>query len=376
MLGASRAEQAHRSRAWNRLSPSSPSNDEASIVLRDLVRSSCAVGAVLLDWNPAEDCLSISLTEGDGMAIVATGILDIMDDILFHDPEAHWLQIEGSSVDAILVMPVPQSSSEPPSLLVLAFRRPSDDVRTLAHALLARRRDMIGAFFRLWRSRQSDRMLESAIVQALDALDFGVLLVDRFGHLVRANTVGAAILARGDGLSRSNNVIRANTIGDSVRLQAALAHAGVAAGRDGGGGARQEAPVLLISRREAAPLVATVLPLPEGIGESEVSAVLYLLDSKFDAPRLVGPLCRLYHLSPVETRLVCQLATGASLADAARSIRIKELTARGYLKQIFIKTGTNRQSELIALMLSSLLRVSDRVVQQSLEDDSDLLAIA
>jgi DNA-binding CsgD family transcriptional regulator len=328
-----------------------------------------------MDWNPGEDCLSISLTEGDGMAIAATGILDIMDDIFFHDPDAHWLKIEGASADAVLVMPVPQSSSEPPSLLVLAFRRPSEDVRNLAYGLLAGRRDMIGAFFRLWRSRQSDRMLGSAIVRALDALDFGVLLVDQFGRLVRANTVGAAILARGDGLSRSNNVIRANTIGDSVRLQAALAHAGVAAGRNGGG-ARQEAPVLLISRREAAPLVATVLPLPDGVAKGDVCAVLYLLDSKFDAPRLVGPLCRLYHLSPVETRLVCQLATGASLADAARSIRIKELTARGYLKQIFIKTGTNRQSELIALMLSSLLRVSDGIVQQSLESDDDPVAIA
>lgn len=57
-----------------------------------------------------------------------------------------------------------------------------------------------------------------------------------------------------------------------------------------------------------------------------------------------------YRLTPAEWRLAAQLADGCSLRSAAERCGIAYGTARGYLKLLFSKTGTHRQSELVALL--------------------------
>ncbi|MET0293195.1 MAG: hypothetical protein ABW136_12610, partial [Steroidobacteraceae bacterium] len=49
---------------------------------------------------------------------------------------------------------------------------------------------------------------------------------------------------------------------------------------------------------------------------------------------------------------------GSTLAEAAEELRITPATARGYLKQVFAKTATNRQPDLIRLMLASASRTA------------------
>ncbi|MBX9459423.1 MAG: helix-turn-helix transcriptional regulator [Rhizobium sp.] len=58
-----------------------------------------------------------------------------------------------------------------------------------------------------------------------------------------------------------------------------------------------------------------------------------------------------YHLSAAEIRMCAELAGGSTIKDAADRLGIAWETARHRLKQIFQKTGTNRQSELVALLL-------------------------
>lgn len=65
----------------------------------------------------------------------------------------------------------------------------------------------------------------------------------------------------------------------------------------------------------------------------------------------------LFDLSPAESRLVAELAGGASLAAAASLCNIQLSTARAYLEQIFRKTGCHRQAELVGL-LAGLTHVS------------------
>lgn len=64
----------------------------------------------------------------------------------------------------------------------------------------------------------------------------------------------------------------------------------------------------------------------------------------------------IYQLTAVEARLASELVGGASPAEAATAIGVQLHTARGYLKQIFVKTQTNRQVDLIGLMLTSAAR--------------------
>lgn len=56
----------------------------------------------------------------------------------------------------------------------------------------------------------------------------------------------------------------------------------------------------------------------------------------------------LYGFTPVECRLAAALLPGVSLRRAAEEAGLTYETARWYLKVMFQKSGTARQSELIA----------------------------
>ena len=94
------------------------------------------------------------------------------------------------------------------------------------------------------------------------------------------------------------------------------------------------------------------------VAGTECAAVLYVVDPDQDLKTLIEPICGFYRLSPKETRLACALARGRSLAEAAEELHLREQTARTYLKQIFLKTDTNRQVELVRLLLLSAVRTS------------------
>jgi DNA-binding CsgD family transcriptional regulator len=59
-----------------------------------------------------------------------------------------------------------------------------------------------------------------------------------------------------------------------------------------------------------------------------------------------------FRLTKAEARLALRLAEGSSLASAAEDFNVKLTTIRSQLQQVFAKTGTSRQPELVALLLS------------------------
>src|SRR5262249_46880819 len=61
-----------------------------------------------------------------------------------------------------------------------------------------------------------------------------------------------------------------------------------------------------------------------------------------------------FGLTPAEARLALHLVTGETLRSAALRLSITYETARTSLKNIFRKTGTCRQAELIILILAGL----------------------
>jgi DNA-binding CsgD family transcriptional regulator len=59
-----------------------------------------------------------------------------------------------------------------------------------------------------------------------------------------------------------------------------------------------------------------------------------------------------FGLTKAEARLALRLAEGSSLASAAQAFNVKLTTIRSQLQQVFAKTGTSRQTELVAMILS------------------------
>ena len=68
------------------------------------------------------------------------------------------------------------------------------------------------------------------------------------------------------------------------------------------------------------------------------------------APDLVR---RLFGLTESESRLASAIASGDSIDGAAESMGVTVSTARTYLKQVFAKTGTSRQGDLVRMVLTS-----------------------
>jgi DNA-binding CsgD family transcriptional regulator/PAS domain-containing protein len=197
----------------------------------------------------------------------------------------------------------------------------------------------------------SERRLAS-YEAALDRSELGIILLDCEGTLLFANHVADQLLAAGDHLRRKGDGISARDLGDAIRLQVAIEHV------CNGDGGEVESPVLALKRRHPLrPLLVCISPAAIERGGTAANGVtLRIIDPDRDVMPLLEPICAHYRLSPVETRLACQLAGGATLDDAALALRIKPQTARSYLKQVFMKTDTNRQSELVRMLLASTVR--------------------
>jgi DNA-binding CsgD family transcriptional regulator len=61
-----------------------------------------------------------------------------------------------------------------------------------------------------------------------------------------------------------------------------------------------------------------------------------------------------FGLTPAEARLALHLVAGETLRSAAVKLSITYETARTHLKNIFNKTGTCRQAELVVVVVTAL----------------------
>ncbi len=223
--------------------------------------------------------------------------------------------------------------------------------RARCRAVLARMSPILDAFFRIWDLRADALARSRRLRGAIDRSNVATLLVDRFGKVQFANPVALDLLGRGDGIRLNGNVLSATRLSETMRLQAVLAHLSNVDEHDP---EPMSAPVIAFRRAQGRPLLAAFVANDASIGDAdEGGAIVYIFDPEQDLRPLIEPACRLYRLSPVEARLACLIADGKSLADAAEAMRVREQTARSYLKQIFLKTDTNRQAELVWLLLKS-----------------------
>lgn len=285
--------------------------------------------------------------------------------------EADWTscRIEECEWDVLRLL-VPSRRARTVAVVSLLFDKKTPQVGRHASELLDILRPMIDNSLRQWQRTRMQSRASGALQGALNAVDLGILLIDRLGRISFANQSGLEILNAGLHLRRNGESFTANDLHQALALQVALSHTIASNVDTNPERARQRRAPLFSIRTEGAtgPLVLSIVPAPERAVEPQDCAVIvYILDPRLDNSRQLEPVCKLYGLSPVETRLVSLLTAGQSLHEAAASMRIKEQTARGYLKQIFMKTDTNRQADLVRIMLCSLVRIQRGIESAVLE---------
>lgn len=344
-------------------------DSELSGPLQEIVALMEASGAILAiqgnDPQPLQ-LLHVSMPPSVATEEVLGAIRHMVDNPNFEERQCQWQRLRAETRQMLFMMPVKRIAGHDRLVIGVIFDNPAETTVQNAEALFRQRKPFAIGFFQLW---QQKRVLERRLhifKAALDQTSIGTLLLDRTARVLFANQAAHDILAAADGLALSGGVIRAVRLSDAANLHAALSHA-TASGSGRAPAEARRVPLIAFHRNFGAPLVAAILPGGDGTAEGDhTAAVMYVVDPVLDVTTTIAPLCRLHGLSQVETSLVCRLASGDTITAAAEAIHVKEQTARSYLKAVFIKTGTRRQTELIALLLSSLLRIKRGAHQEAL----------
>lgn len=195
---------------------------------------------------------------------------------------------------------------------------------------------------------------------ALDALErtrIATLVVSADGRLLYANHRAEAILRAGDAISLIGGRLAARDRGAAARLGALIRDAASTARGNGHGAGG----VLSVPRGERLPLtllVAPFRPARDGLGAPIPAAIVFLRDPEGPSPRNIA-LQGLFGLTAAEATVAAGLANGAAVDGLAARLGISLNTAKTHLKNIFAKTGTSRQAQLVALILSSVAILLD-----------------
>jgi len=184
---------------------------------------------------------------------------------------------------------------------------------------------------------------------ALNHLPVGVVIVDANANVVFMNRRGAEIVAKADGLTVGpTGVCHAWKSEDTQQLKSLIAEAaGDSAITSDGGAISIERPSY------ARALSVVVAPLrPEEAGGKKSLAAIFVTDPEQNTIPSVQSISRMYELTDAEARVVHALVSGKRLEAAAEEFGVSMNTVRSHLKQAFRKTETNRQPELVKLVLT------------------------
>ncbi|WP_176593848.1 helix-turn-helix transcriptional regulator [Sphingobium sp. EM0848] len=194
---------------------------------------------------------------------------------------------------------------------------------------------------------------------ALETSGIGVILATPDGTMLMTNAIADAILAEGAGMGLSRGKLKATNPEDTARLLTELRK--MAAEQQAEADWRVYAPLALQRPGSVLPLTVIIRPGPAFHplrNPLQRTALLILRDPEHRPIIPASTLSHLFGLTPAEALLASEMARGASVEEAANHIGISRNTARSQLQSVFLKTGTNRQGELVRMLLSSAASLS------------------
>jgi DNA-binding CsgD family transcriptional regulator/PAS domain-containing protein len=213
--------------------------------------------------------------------------------------------------------------------------------RLAPHMVLARRLHL----------RIAERRCETeALLAAFDHLALGVVLLGADGRVSYVNRSAAELLGLAPGF-------------DDPHSAAAPADARTSAWQRIVGAERDWSRDAFVLEHPSEGRQIQFVAAPFGRDDSggplarRFTRAIFIGDPKRRTGDLIGLLNEIYGLTPGETRLALLLISDCSVEEAANLLGISRSTARSVLKRIFEKTGTNRQSALVHLLLTGFAQV-------------------
>lgn len=205
------------------------------------------------------------------------------------------------------------------------------------------------------RQFESLKAVSAAAMNRYERYHIGVVMVDEDGVMLYHNEAARQIFLHAQGLllEADGRVVAQEPSETSTLLSSVREHLA------GDLPNSHFAPTLLEITRPGrdSPLSLAISPYRSGVdfvigGRAGGSAVIMIYDPERPLIERESVVKQVYHLNEQEAQIVCALASGESLEDIARNTDRSLEAVRSQLKRIFKKTGTSRQTELVALVLS------------------------
>jgi|GEM_PF-3438767 len=218
--------------------------------------------------------------------------------------------------------------------------------RTICQKLIPYLKQALLLHFRL----RGMMVMHDAVSQLLNHLTMGVLLVNCNGHILSINRHAAAILNQKDGIWLTDGKLH---VWRQEEFKQLLNHIlGIAPCQTGGDVPSVRA--MQISRnsgRRPISILASPLTTDLQLTQNECIIALFVHDPDEEMSAPDQALRQLYGLTAAEVRLVTFLLKGKTLEEIAETLHVSMSTIRTQIRSVFAKTNTNRQAELIRLLL-------------------------
>lgn len=184
---------------------------------------------------------------------------------------------------------------------------------------------------------------------AINYLPFGIIFLDCDKKPIWHNRCAAEITSTGRSINITSDKVSCQSANESCKLSRMIDDALRKDQYHGG---------QMVLRDATANSTLFVVPL--GIEHHQYSAiadqaraVIFIGDTSLDRKTSLNVLQMLYALTPAEARLVNGLCEGLTINEMEKEFGLSVNTLRSQLKTIFRKTGTNRQAELVRLVMTS-----------------------
>lgn len=196
------------------------------------------------------------------------------------------------------------------------------------------------------RSRAIDAMRKATT--AFDRFLIGVLVLDSAGKVRLMNDEAQRIINEDDGLGLSEGMLRGASAKQTNRLRECV--------EQGFRGEHEDEIISFPRLSNGRPYLVLVPGQRLNEKDEPDTMVLLVIDTELRTKVSGETLVRLYHLTPAETRVALLLIDGKRLDQIAKELDVAQTTIVFHLKNLFRKTETHRQADLVRVLLSVPLR--------------------
>lgn len=200
--------------------------------------------------------------------------------------------------------------------------------------------------------QEASRQAFESTLRALDLVAPGMVLIDEKGRALFANRQARQLICQANGLKLDKTLTAFG--GDRARELRGTLKRALDARRAG----EETVSCLCLSRpgeRRDLLILACSLEGHDQSFEGDPAVVVLLSDPEQRAKLPRAVLADLFGLTPTEARIALALAEGLRSEEIASRMEIAQSTVAFHLRNLFQKTKTHRQAELIALVLAGAM---------------------